>query len=178
MHATAMANMQEFKRKYVKEKSGLVLDIGSLDINGSFRGCWDGWDYKGIDIVPGPNVDYVLEDPYTWPFIADVTADVIISGQAFEHIADDMAVMREIARGLKPGGLCCIIAPSAGPEQGYPKDYRRYTPGSLSSLAKAAGLEVLEAKVNGTKPWYDCVMVAKKPGSMETQKPRGKKNEG
>ena len=75
-----------------------------------------------MDMTPGKNVDIVLPSPYRWRGIESNSVDVLISGQAFEHIEFFWITMLEIARVLKPGGLCCIIAPSGGAEHKYPVD--------------------------------------------------------
>ncbi len=64
-----------------------------------------------MDIQEGPNVDIVVSDIYNWIEIEDSSFDVVISGQAFEHMEFFWKAIKEIERILKPGGLCCIIAP-------------------------------------------------------------------
>lgn len=166
MHHTSLHNMRVFKERYAPQQTGVVIDVGSLDINGTYRDLFPGWDYIGIDIVPGKGVDRVVE-PNKWGDVADDAADVIISGQAFEHMADDHAAIREIARALKPGGHCCIIAPSTGPKHVEP-DYRRYTPEAMRELAESVGLEVISAEINGRHPWYDCVLITRKQKVRES----------
>src|SRR5271166_5993768 len=60
-----------------------VLEVGSLNINGSVRAFFDGTDYTGIDICEGKDVDVVC---YGENFAADASSyDVIISCEAMEH---------------------------------------------------------------------------------------------
>jgi len=60
-----------------------VLDVGSLDINGSTREFFSNSDYTGIDIGSGKNVDIVVEGQnYDAP---DESFDVVISCECFEH---------------------------------------------------------------------------------------------
>lgn len=158
MHPSSMEEMRAFKEQFVKDDD-TVLDIGSFSINGSYKELFD--NYTGLDIVPGPNVDIVAGDPYKWP-IGKESYDVVISGQTFEHIEFPDQTMKEIYRALKPDGVCCIIAPSTGPQHDYPKDYRRYTKASFRKLAKKAGLDVLSSKIYPSEPWNDVVLIAKK----------------
>jgi len=123
MHPESMNEMKAFADKYVKPGAP-VLDVGSLDINGSYRGLFPEGMYQGLDLIPGPNVDVVAE-PYHWP-LEDEHYGAVISGQAFEHIEHPDQTMKEINRVLAPGGFVCIIAPSTGPTHEYPIDYRRY----------------------------------------------------
>ena len=94
-----------------------------------------------MDLSEGENVDLVLSDPYSWSEIRSSSVDVFVSGQAFEHIEFFWQTMLEIARALKPGGLCCIIAPSGGPEHKYPLDCWRFYPDGFRALARYAGLD-------------------------------------
>lgn len=141
--------MKGFRDHYLASAKHLplrIMDLGSLDVNGSYKPLFAAhpWQYKGLDISAGENVDIVLKNSYHWPEIRSGSVDVLISGQAFEHIAFFWITMLEIARVLKPGGLCCIIAPSAGPEHRYPVDCWRFYPDGFSALARFARLKRLE----------------------------------
>jgi len=45
------------------------------------------------------------------PF-GDATFDLIVLNEVIEHVADDRATLREIARALRPGGTCVLFAPN------------------------------------------------------------------
>jgi 2-polyprenyl-6-hydroxyphenyl methylase/3-demethylubiquinone-9 3-methyltransferase len=45
--------------------------------------------------------------------LADGCADVVVAGEVLEHVADDVAVLAECARLLKPGGTLVIDAVAA-----------------------------------------------------------------
>lgn len=159
MHASSFNTMQYFRDAHLEGKTGKVLDIGSRNINGTYKDLFHDWKYVGLDIVPGGGVDYVAEDPYHWKF-KDNSFDLVISGQTFEHIEFPEQTAAEILRVLKPGGLACIIAPSAGPAHSEP-DYRRYTVAMLTETLK--GLEVIESGRNMSGPWFDAWVIARKP---------------
>lgn len=176
MHASSLANMTYFRKKYLESMTGrelTVLDLGSCDINGSYRPLFDstGWTYYGLDMAPGKNVDIVLQDPYRWREVKTNSADVLISGQAFEHMQYFWMVMLEIRRVLKPNGLCCLIAPSGGPEHRFPVDCYRFLPDGFRALASFASLETIEAfyRENGedyedtSHLWKDTVFIGRKP---------------
>jgi hypothetical protein len=60
-----------------------VLEIGSLDINGSIRGLFDAKTYIGVDLDNGPSVDVVGEGQnLTYD---DGSFDVTVSAECFEH---------------------------------------------------------------------------------------------
>jgi SAM-dependent methyltransferase len=172
--------MLAFRKKYLEGKSSellSILDLGSLDVNGSYRGCFEvpSWTYRGIDMAAGKNVDLVLQDPYDWREIESGSADVVVSGQAFEHIEFFWLTVLEIARVLKPEGLCCLIAPSGGPEHRYPVDCWRFFPDGFAALARFASLDVLEiysqngtaGYADGSDLWQDTVLVCRKPVSSK-----------
>jgi SAM-dependent methyltransferase len=74
------------------------------------------------------------------------TYDAIVLLNVLEHIEDDKAATRHIARMLKPGGVAVIEVP-AGPElfDDYDrqlKHFRRYTLGKISDVVEGAGLEI------------------------------------
>jgi SAM-dependent methyltransferase len=43
---------------------------------------------------------------------ADASFDVVVLNEVIEHVSDDRATMREVARVLAPGGICVIYAPN------------------------------------------------------------------
>jgi len=135
-----------------------VLDVGSYDVNGSYRPLFarEGWVYEGADMQPGPNVDHVLADPDQFP-LADESYDVIVSGQAFEHIRFFWRTWREMVRVLRPGGFIFLIAPSRGVEHRHPVDCWRFYRDGFRALAELGGLEVLEADTRWDNPWGDTV---------------------
>jgi 2-polyprenyl-6-hydroxyphenyl methylase / 3-demethylubiquinone-9 3-methyltransferase len=47
--------------------------------------------------------------------LADGCADVVVAGEVLEHVADDVAVLAECARLLRPGGVLVIDAIAATP---------------------------------------------------------------
>lgn len=174
MHQSSYAKMGSFKEQFLSEKQSLsVLDIGSQDVNGSYKRIFDhkNWKYSGADMVSGSNVDIVLSNAYSWKEIKSNSVDVLISGQAFEHIEFFWVTMLEVFRILVPGGVCCLLAPSSGPEHRYPKDCWRFYPDGFSALAKSAQLDVLVVSTqweslgydDGSDQWHDSMLVCQKP---------------
>src|SRR5437016_6104191 len=90
MHPSSFDKMTAFRRDYLearRREALVILDLGSQDINGSYRPLFDlpPWKYIGVDLAAGNNVDIVLSDPYDWREVAPESADVIIAGQTFER---------------------------------------------------------------------------------------------
>lgn len=176
MHQSSIERMKAFKARFLDPIGAQhlrILDIGSQDVNGSYQPVFagTGWQYVGADMAAGPNVDVVLEKPYRWAKLEDESFDVVISGQAFEHIEYFWVTMLEIARILKPGGFCCIVAPSAGFEHRYPVDCWRFYRDGFTALARWARLECLESTTDweskgfpndGSGDWKDSWLIARK----------------
>lgn len=174
MHESSHSKMEWFKNNYLDVSNNLkILDIGSLDNVGdyNYRDIFDetNWDYVGLDIVEGNNVDLVITDIYNWFEIDDNSYDVIISGQFFEHLKYFWLTFSQIERVLKPGGYICIIVPSSGPKHNENMlDCYRFHESGLIAMAEYVDLDVLHASVDMSeeaKPWYDACLVAHKSKS-------------
>jgi len=163
MHPSSYDKMAEFCRDY----------LGSCDYNGSYRALFDHapWRYIGADLQAGENVDLVLRDPYHWRELKSASVDVLVSGQTFEHTEFFWETILEIERVLKPGGLCCLIAPAAGPEHRYPLDCWRIFADGFRAIARYAGLEVLYARSqweelpqydSESNKWHESILIARK----------------
>lgn len=182
MHPSSYERMADFCRDCLESARNsplAILDIGSADYNGSYKPLFakPSWRYIAADLAPGPNVEVVLRDPYRWREFKSNSMDVIVSGQTFEHAEFFWATMVEIGRVLKPGGLCCIIAPAAGPEHRYPLDCWRILADGFRAVARYAGLEVLQSHTFWLEDlsytargeaWHESVLIARKPAHAGT----------
>lgn len=173
MHKSSYQHMQRLVATYLRPDQALhALDIGSYDVNGSYRTLFGQpqWRYTGVDLEAGPGVDVVLDSPYRLP-MASGSVDVIVSGQAFEHVEHFWMTWLEMQRVLRPGGLIFLIAPSRGPEHRYPQDCWRFYPDGYRALAKLGDFELLEVQTDwephedaGSAPWGDTVGVFRSRG--------------
>ena len=94
-----------------------VVEIGSLDINGSVRGFFQGGFYVGVDVGPGPGVDVVCEGQ-NYPG-ADASFDVVISCECMEHNPHWKETWHNMLRLCRPGGLVIMTCATTGrPEHG------------------------------------------------------------
>jgi len=119
-----------------------VLDVGSYDVNGTFRPLVSGmgWGYTGLDIRSGPNVDIVASDAYAWP-VADETYDAVICGNMLHNTAEPWRLVPEMARVLKSGGLLVIVTHTWGkpPSGKHPIDAWRFMPDGMQVLFDLTG---------------------------------------
>ncbi|ABM56417.1 class I SAM-dependent methyltransferase [Verminephrobacter eiseniae] len=168
MHLSSLEHVEQLVGRYLQGLDALtVIDVGSYDVNGSYRPFFSrpGWRYTGVDLTAGPNVDRVMTSPYRLPF-ASHSVDVIVSGQAFEHVQFFWLTWLEMVRVLKPGGHILLLAPSRGPEHRYPQDCWRFYPDAYRALAAYGDLELLEVSTDwnahadpDSAPWGDTVGV-------------------
>lgn len=173
MHKSSFMKMQYFKDTYLNPSQELkILDIGSFDKTGDYNYGLilneKKWTYQGLDLREGNNIDIIVENPYHWNEIEDESYDVIVSGQAFEHIEFFWLTLEEIKRILKPGGLFFLIVPSTGPVHKNPYDCYRFNENAMKAMAKYINFNVIEYGTNFDKisdPWYDTFLVSKKPES-------------
>lgn len=182
MHNQSKIRMSYFESKYIpKEGEIKVLDVGSYDFNGNYKKIFKDkrYEYVGMDMNEGPNVDLVMTNPYDWSCLETDSFDVVISGQTFEHNEFFWLTMGEMARVLKRDGLLCIIVPNSQKEHRYPVDCYRFFSDGMVALARYVGMEVLHADTNCAptkkqKKWYgkinkDTMLIASKPYSGPTK---------
>ncbi len=146
MNGSTYRLMEDFYRKYIRRRKGLsVCDVGSCDVNGTFKPIFNKHKYIGVDIVKGPNVDIVV-DKYKYPF-KDKIFNVVISGATVEHVKDIFKWIVELKRITMKNGTLCIIGPSRFQQHRHPVDCWRILPDGMKFLlGEIAGLNVLEIK--------------------------------
>lgn len=98
-------------------KNVKVVEIGSLNINGTVRIFFDSCDYLGVDVGPGPGVDLVCEGQNVDH--PDASYDTAISCECFEHNPYWRETFVNMHRMLRPGGLLVMTCATTGrPEHG------------------------------------------------------------
>lgn len=89
-----------------------VLEIGSLDINGSIRGFFQNCKYTGLDVAAGKNVDVVCQgQKYDAP---SDSFDVVVSCEVMEHNPYWSETMQNMVRLCKPGGVVILSCATYG----------------------------------------------------------------
>lgn len=180
MHGSSLCRMAWFVEKWLLPDTGLrnVLDVGSCEVaGGSYRHLFapERFTYTGLDLAPGRNVDIIPALPYHWPEIADNAFDVVISGQAFEHMEFFWLAAVEMSRCLRPGGLLCLIAPRGFDRHRYPVDCFRFDADGMLAIARWCNLMPLHVSTDlappgSTPAWHienceDSLLVARKPAN-------------
>jgi SAM-dependent methyltransferase len=95
---------------------GRVLEIGSLDINGSVRPLFsDSTRYHGIDLAPGPGVDEVA-DAADWR--SPDSFDVVVTTEVLEHAPRWIDILSNAWEAVMPGG-CLIMTCATDPRPAH-----------------------------------------------------------
>lgn len=152
MHPSARAHMRTCIETYLStDRHYRVLDFGSRISRGqkqTHRDLLSDYDctIRGADIASGRNVDIVMRRPYRLPLRSN-SVDVVLTGQAFEHIPFPWASFLELSRVLRPEGLLFLTAPSRGHVHDT-QDCWRYYPDAMRSLAAFSRMHLLEASTD------------------------------
>ena len=116
MHPEAMQFLKGIRKN--EQVIGPVLEIGSININGSARDVYgDLQPYHGVDIVSGPNVDYVIDirkikNPAETPL--NLQYHTIICTEVLEHV-DPMTLVPAMFQFMHD--RCKLIITCAGPKR-------------------------------------------------------------
>lgn len=103
---------QAFPEVFTRKK---VLEVGSLDINGSVRSHFQDCEYLGLDIGPGAGVDIVCPgQSYEAP---DESFDVTISCECMEHNPFWKETFLNMVRMTKAGGTVIMSCATTGRDE-------------------------------------------------------------
>ncbi|MEA1071995.1 methyltransferase domain-containing protein [Sphingomonas sp. LY160] len=134
MHHTAAKIGGLVLKAYCPTADGDILEIGSLDVNGSLRAAAPPYrSYTGIDFEKGPGVDIVVQPGEEWP-VEDAGFDVVMASSVFEHDPAFWQTFNRMARKARPGGFLYVSAPSNGTIHRYPQDCWRFYPDAAPAL--------------------------------------------
>ena len=158
----------EFLDNFLKRHTDLqtVLDVGSADISGTIKNYLSGKEYLGVDMVPAPNVDEVVNGHELKDHFKDRKFDLVICFDVFEHDDAFWLTLEGLRYVTKPGGYMMIGVPCRNcPEHNHPADYWRFMPQCVDVFYK--GFEDIEHVVQKDDPSHcaedEIYMVGRKP---------------
>lgn len=124
--------------------AGNVLEVGSMDVNGSPRTVFDkAHSYVGVDMRAGAGVDRVVHSSELVRVFGQSAFDVVICCEMLEHDLRFWESVTFMHKTLKPGGALIISTPSVGfPYHAFPRDYYRFTQDTYTELF-FAGMQLL-----------------------------------
>ncbi len=140
-------------RKYC---GGDVLDVGGRDFYlkaKSLRvscGTWTTLEpTSGIALdVCDPQFKSVVGDGCRMEF-KDSSFDTVLNIQVLEHVFDPVAMVKEIARVLRPSGYAIFLIPQTSVQHELPEHYYNFTSPWIREAMKRAGLTIIELKPLG-----------------------------
>jgi SAM-dependent methyltransferase len=104
--------------------------------------------YVGVDMAPGPMVD-VIASADALPF-EDGSFDCVLCNQLLEHVESPPAVVSELRRVLRPGGVALASTHGVMRYHPVPEDYWRWTHAGLDRLFRtSADWSEVEVQPNG-----------------------------
>jgi len=140
MHQSVMWWVNETK----PDHPARVLEVGSLNVNGSVRPLFGNADYTGVDRVAGPNVDMVLDAHALETVFDDMTFDCVVCTEMLEHDTQPWRSLAQMHRVTAPFG-CLIVTARGFDERGafhfheYPADLWRFSVEGFTNLLVFAG---------------------------------------
>ena len=135
---------KEIIPRYSKEKPR-ILDVGSMDINGSPKDVTSYSEYIGIDIKEGKNVDVVLNAHDITKRFNKESFDIVACSSMLNNDPEFWVSIENMRRVLKKYGLLLIAVPGINfrNSENYPTDYYRFTIDVFKDLF-FKGMEVVD----------------------------------
>jgi hypothetical protein len=104
------------------------------------------WDYKGTDILPGPNVDMVIDAHKPSSLIAVRSIDAVMSISVFEHLAMPWKAAIELNRVMAKGAIGFVQTHQMFPLHEQPWDFWRISADAWPALFnRVTGFRIIEA---------------------------------
>ena len=141
----------EFGQNFLDEsdvKGKDVIELGSLDVNGSLRSYIETMEpksYTGIDITEGPGVGVVCAAENLDNHFGGRKFDLVVSTEMLEHVRYWRKIISNMKNLLNPDGALLITTRSYGFRyHGYPYDFWRYEVGDMRVLFADLDVERVE----------------------------------
>lgn len=117
-----------FCRKIGPQAGAKIIEIGSMDVNGSPRETFKAAaEYIGIDFRAGNGVDKVMNAEQVHEHFPAGHFDVVLCCETLEHCENWKEVVRSMWAILKTGGKCIVTTPTRRKgRHNYPSDYWRW----------------------------------------------------
>ncbi len=113
MHLPQVNYIKDIKKIFSNNfKNCNVLEVGSLNVNGTIRDLFENCNYTGIDVGSGKDVDIVYEGQ-KFPGL-DNNYDTVISCECMEHNPFYLETFLNMWRMTKIGGLIIMTCATDG----------------------------------------------------------------
>ncbi len=144
-----------FQHLIVSQNAGHLLEVGSRARSGIVRRGMTppGWDYTGLDIVEGPNVDVVGDAHSLATVFAGRRFDAVMSFSVLEHLFMPWRFVIELNRVLNIGAIGLFTTHQTWPLHEQPWDFWRFSDRAWASLLNGpTGFEIIDAQMG--EPCY------------------------
>ena len=134
-----------------------ILEIGSRVVTGSnYRLLFDRAEYVGVDILPGANVDHVIDAHDLSASFDHGSFDLVFSTAVFEHLVMPWVVAEEIAKVLKINGHVFVETHFSFSSHERPWNFFQFSDMGLKCLFNPGiGFQPIEAGMSDPiKGWY------------------------
>lgn len=168
MHEAAFSAVGRFVSDLgLRGMTGMGLDLGGRDVNGTVHGLFPGVVWTVLDIEPHHSVD-IVADVTTWEREGEY--DIVLSTEAIEHIAQWPRIIDAGYDVLRPGGYMIVTGGSTGrgPHSctgvvpvPAGEHYGNVAPDDLERVAKEVGFTDIHVEYN-PEPHYDVYMWAQR----------------
>lgn len=134
-----------------------VVEIGSLDINGTVRDFFKSDNYVGVDVGAGPGVDVVANGADLE--YEDRSFDVAVSAECFEHNPDWVATFANMHR-MADKAVIMTCASEGRPEHGTKRSHPGSSPLTLEweyykNLTRADFMREFELSEMFSEHWFE-----------------------
>lgn len=129
---------------------GTMLEVGSRARSGLVNRSFvpSEWDYVGLDVLPGENVDVVGDAHELSSIFPERRFDAVMAFSVLEHIAMPWKFAIELNRVLNIGAVGLFTTHQAWPIHDAPWDFWRFSNDSWKSLFnRETGFEIVDAKM-------------------------------
>ncbi|MDD5007575.1 MAG: class I SAM-dependent methyltransferase [Syntrophorhabdaceae bacterium] len=131
-----------------------VLELGSLNVNGTCRTAFTECEYVGIDIADGPDVDIVVAAKNTL-FVPE-QFDTLISMSMIEHDPTWRESLAHNMQWLRRGGLFAICYGGEGNCPHAPFPWAAVPKSEMDEFISTLQLENVESFYEGDRFYPDC----------------------
>lgn len=142
---------REYLGEFIKDKEiASVLEVGSLDVNGTIKDLFPNVRYVGTDMRKGDNVDIIVNGHDLYKKFRSESFDLAICVDTLEHDDKFWETVEQLKRVVKKGGWVFIGVPSRFcPEHDHPHDFWRFMPQGVVSFLD--GFIDIESKIDRNK---------------------------
>lgn len=168
MHKGNHTWLEDVKRQFPKHfTNAKVLEIGSLDINGSARDHFTDCEYVGVDMAPGKGVDVVSKATET--SFQKEYFDTFVCLNTYEHDLEWRESLSHNLSWIKDGGLCIISFGAEGTREHFYPIFAAVPRQDFKDYCKQINLNLIESFFEedrygeGNKGIYDVLAIKGEP---------------